>query len=435
MVQYDRIKDIAKYKIIDKLIFVVGIMYICSELIKGALRFILPAFSLREFFLSTGYDCIMIFLIGFIYAVSYASKRKKARVWPLYMIALGAIFWSLLFHPEYSEWFNHQSYSLNKYFWHVTSPMWGLLILSLFTDKEKMATLIVFSGRLNLIWRLYEYKEYLQRGYWSAYMGDGTLARLDYGLNYGYQVVILVILFLGLFVYNKKPIDLVFLMVALALVIVCGSRGPLICIAIASLMLFLSKWRKKEATRFRFFSILLLLIIGLVVFVVSVPILVNAVMTLLGRSGLQGRAIEMLLNGTITDDSGRSRINEMAYDMIRNGGLFGYGFYGDRYVIGQTWYYGYPHNVFLELLIQFGILGGSIIIIILVYHLIRMMIRCNDVTWQFLLIIMFSASVKLWLSDSFWYYWPFWGLIAILALWNAEQRKADGRKRLFAIKK
>jgi O-antigen ligase len=265
-------------------------------------------------------------------------------------------------------------------------------------------------------------------------MGDGTLAKLDYGLTYGYQVVFLGILFLTLFVYNKSLIDLAFSIISLILVILCGSRGPLVCIAVAALMLYLSKWREKKASRFRFFSILFLLIIGLAAFVYTVPTLVNAAMTWLGQSGLQGRAIEKLLDGTITDDSGRSVISEISFDMIRNGGLFGYGFYGDRYVIGRTWYYGYPHNVFLELLIEFGALGGGIISIMLVYHTVRMMIRCKDTTWQFLLITLFGACAKLWMSDSFWYYWPFWGLIAILGLWNMEEKKNGGRKRLLAVK-
>ena len=104
-------------------------------------------------------------------------------------------------------------------------------------------------------------------------------------------------------------------------------------------------------------------------------------------------------------------------------------------MIGRTWYYGYPHNAFLELLIQFGLLGGGVMILFLVYHLIRMMIRCDDVTWQCLLITMLSACAKLWVSDSFWYYWPFWGLLAILALWNLEQRKHGGKKRFFGIKR
>ena len=428
IVQYDKWSSIKKYSSIDMIKLVAGILFLCSSLLKAVIRIVVPYFALREFLLTLGYDLVLLLLIAIAY-LDRGFRKRKLRVWPIYLFSLVAIVGSLVFNPEYSEWFNHEEYGMDIRFWHLTCAMWGLLIFGLFTDKRKLLTMLVYSCRLNMLWHLYEYRQYLIRGYWLAYSGSGELMRLDYGLGYGYRVVICVVLFLGLYVYNKRLVDLISFIVTLLLTIVCGSRGPLICIAAAVVILYISKWREKKALAFRFISILILLILGLTVLVVGLPVLSNGLMVLLRRSNLSGRAIQMLLSGTITDDSGRSDIYDIAFNMIRNGGLFGYGFYGDRYIIGRTWHYGYPHNIFLEWMIQFGPILGGILSGVLLYNILRMLIRCEDTTWQLLLLVTFTSSIKLCMSDSFWYYWPFWGLLAVLGLWHKEWRRTVQRKK------
>ena len=428
IVLYDKWSSIKKYSSIDYIKLVAGILFLCSAMVKGVLRFVIPYFALREFLITLGYDLVLLLLIAIAY-LDRGFRKRKLRVWPIYVFALGFIFWSLVFNPEYSDWFNHEEYGMDIRFWHLTCAIWGLLVFGLFTDKRKLLTVLVYACRLNMLWHLYEYREYLIRGYWLAYIGDGTLQRLDYGLGYGYRVVICVVMFLGLYIYDKKIIDLISFVITLLLTIVCGSRGPLICIASAVVILYISKWREKKAQLFRFCSILILLILGLTVMVVGLPVLSNGLMVMLRRTNLSGRAIQMLLSGTITEDSGRSDIYNIAFDMIRNGGPLGYGFYGDRYVIGRTWHYGYPHNIFLEWLIEFGPILGGLLSVALLYNILRMYIRCEDSTWQLLLLVTFTSSIKLWLSDSFWYFWPLWGLLAVLGLWNKEWRRTGQRKK------
>lgn len=256
-------------------------------------------------------------------------------------------------------------------------------------------------------------------------MGDGTLARTDYGLNYGYNVVMCVILFMILYTYNKKKIDLISFVISLLLVIICGSRGPLICIAISMMLLFIYRWNRIQDSKIKLIIFLLFMTGILSIMVIGIPVFVSGIASILRKSDISSRALQMFLNGTLADDSGRNRIYKIAYKMIAAGDInsfLGYGFYGDRYVIGRTWFYGYPHNIFLELLIQYGILFGGIIILMLVFNILRMAIRCEDSSWQLLFITLLGTSIKLCLSDSFWYYWPFWALLAVIGSWNKEQK-------------
>lgn len=422
IIQYDKIEDIAKYGWKEFLPFFAGIIFLCSGLIKLMLRIAIPAFTGREVIISYSLDFLLIALVILSYAATMSFQTYRIKIWPIYMCVAFAILWSLIFHPEYNEWFNHDEYGLSVCFLHMTSGFLALLYFSLFLQKDKLVTAVVFACRLNIVYYAFQYFEFLQRGYWEAYLGDGTLAELNYNLDYGYDVVVCAIAFLILTVTNRSKIDFALLIVSLFLVINAGSRGPLICIAAAVVLIYYFSWRISPPRSFKAFAMPCFVIALVIVGVITLPTIVNGLTVVLGRTNSSSRAIEMFLSGDFFNDSGRSNIYDIAFDMISKGPM-GYGFYGDRFVIGRTWHYGYPHNIFLELVIQFGIVIGGIIIVILLYNIVLMLISCKDRTWQFLLITTFCSSIKLWLSGSFWYFWPFWALIAVLGLWKKEQRK------------
>ena len=68
--------------------------------------------------------------------------------------------------------------------------------------------------------------------------------------------------------------------------------------------------------------------------------------TLFRSSGLSSRTIDYFFSGTFTDASERHIIANLAIDLIKRGGLFGWGVYGDRYVLGNYYKWGYSHNLF-----------------------------------------------------------------------------------------
>ena len=159
------------------------------------------------------------------------------------------------------------------------------------------------------------------------------------------------------------------------------------------------------------------------VMIVGIPLLLAGLTRLLKVFHISSRSLQMFLSGKLTAGNGREKIWEIAEGMLKENFLTGYGFYGDRYVIGRTWAYGYPHNIAYEMWIQFGIPLGMAILGFIGYKVIKMLFTCKDASWFLLLSLMFSCSMKLALSDSFWYYWPFWGMIAILINWKFERRK------------
>ena len=160
------------------------------------------------------------------------------------------------------------------------------------------------------------------------------------------------------------------------------------------------------------------MLIMLLILIVSFPTISAAALFFLGALNINSRSVEMLLSGNFSNDRAREILWSMSREMIEEKRIFGFGFYGDRYVIGQRFAYGYPHNIYFEFVIQFGVLIGSILLGIIIFHILRMFIKCRDYHWSFLLVLLFSGCTKLLVSDSFWYSIPFWGLLGVLCTWN-----------------
>ena len=75
----------------------------------------------------------------------------------------------------------------------------------------------------------------------------------------------------------------------------------------------------------------------------------------------------MLLNGEITDDHGRAEIARLSWDGIAKQGFFGMGPFGCRTIIAPYYNYGYPHNIFLEFILDYGWVLGILFLSILAH--------------------------------------------------------------------
>ncbi len=430
-IQYDSLRDILRYRALDRAIFLTSLFYICGEMFDAFLRRVFGIVGAGRYSIPME-NLILILLLLYVYCTYFINRRsglRKLRVWPVYSIAVASILLSLWLHPEYSDWFQHREYGLNIWFLQLRRGFYGLLIVGLFSDKRKLLTSIVWTCRFNLAYYLVRFLNFLRRGYWYAYTGSGELVKTEYNLTMGYLIAFGCILFMGLFLFNRKLPDLICMLTSFLVILMAGSRGPMICLAAAFLLFEIYRFTRIRTPSGKLLALFVVSMVILVVLIIGLPVISMGFIRLLSSLKIDSRTVEKLLAGEIMNDSGRSNIYEISRNMIRNGGPFGYGFYGDRYVIGRTWHYGYPHSVFYEILIEYGVFLGGALIAIFAFFFLRMLFRCRDDSWMLLLIVFFCASIKLMLSDSFWYFWPFWGLLGILGLWSKEYRRTVTEKR------
>ena len=134
------------------------------------------------------------------------------------------------------------------------------------------------------------------------------------------------------------------------------------------------------------------------------------------------RSIDRLLNGSVMIDRGRDNISSVMKMAITEKPITGYGLFGDRYLtaINLNSKGTYAHNIFLEILVQFGIPLGSILIGAYLYNCIRFLFYKVDIKSHTLYLCAFSATfIKLMFSNSFWLDTNFYFLFAVMIIiWN-----------------
>ena len=159
---------------------------------------------------------------------------------------------------------------------------------------------------------------------------------------------------------HRKYYDWIACTVLFVLVVAVGARGSAMCMiiyVIVDLFQHKSKWRIPT----------LLLI---VFFIVSLPLLNNW----LDSIGISSRSLNMLLNGDITSDSGRSTIRSYFINKLIEHPFIGIGLFGDRLYEDVA----YCHNIVLEIVLDFGIILGGAFVIIGVIKLITLYCRSDS---------------------------------------------------------
>lgn len=175
------------------------------------------------------------------------------------------------------------------------------------------------------------------------------------------------------------------------LIFVAGCRGALLGVVI-SLLIYIFFFGKLDKNTKNKVTILLVAFLVIVLFFYT-PIL-YAISNKLNSIGLNSRTLEKLLSSSIIDDSGRGDILNKAISHID---LFGHGLWGDRVILEGR----YPHNFIVEMLIDYGWILGTGILIIVMIILFKGLNRSNALMSVVLCSLLSTGFVKLFLSGSF----------------------------------
>lgn len=231
-----------------------------------------------------------------------------------------------------------------------------------------------------------------------------TQSSFTYSMVGGYTLMFQALIVFDHFCGKYKLYDLIVFILDLGIVFIYGSRGPLLC---ACTMIIL-----KILFNSRFLSAKKLGLLGVVVCIVGIvgalyEKIINLLIVITQYLGYSSRNLYVLLNGKITNTSGRDLIRDYYIEMIKNGPVTGYGIAGGWIAPGT-----YPHNIFLELFLSFGVIFGFVACVIIIY-LSFSAIRTIDEENRRIAHIMFSYAISLLLSDTFLKCPMFFILIAI----------------------
>lgn len=196
-----------------------------------------------------------------------------------------------------------------------------------------------------------------------------------------------------------NPVFLIVFFLGSFYLMMLGNRGSVICYLVMLLFMIAHKAVNLKLKKKIILFLLLLVLIGIVAFTDIYHSLLLSLYEFAKNSGYSTRVFLFFLqdDSSISFDSGRGDIISTLIKAIFRNPL-GYGLTGDRYIVNS-----YAHNLFVELLIEFGLIFGTILIIILVIQVIKcfLIMKYNWDLVKVVCILFCVGFVKLFISGSY----------------------------------
>lgn len=168
---------------------------------------------------------------------------------------------------------------------------------------------------------------------------------------------------------------------------------------------------------------------GIIVFVVFIPYMIILLGNLLKIFGMESRTMDMLTGNELFSTSTRDYIYELSLYYIKNNLYNIQGLFADRYLLRLTddWM-AYPHNLILELMIDFGVVIGAILSIIIFIQYIIQIIKSNLEKRTIIGILATIVLIRLMVSSSYMIEGLFYTVLGLLLNPYDMNRKYSNHK-------
>lgn len=251
-------------------------------------------------------------------------------------------------------------------------------------------------------------------------LGNGSLGKegtYDQGLTYSY--LISAIILCGSLFEKVNIKKLIPFLLCLFSMLSFGARGPIVCVAIYFIVrltvLLLNKQPLKAIL------ILLVYILGFLIIYINLETIIQFTIQRFDEMGFSTRVLSRILDNSLLEDKARKQIYIYCIDYIKSnpngvGGPVNDRIYLSKVLYGWNDVLGcYPHNFFLEIIMQFGLLFGVIILIVFILFVIKAY-KNNKTSENVLLMFLGFGFIPLLFSGSYVSFAPFWMLIALCSV-------------------
>ncbi|MFY8331106.1 O-antigen ligase family protein [Vagococcus carniphilus] len=336
--------------------------------------------------------------LGIVYSFLISLKKLKKDVLVLFFMLLLSVIFTYLFFQQNMKYFTE--FDFTYYF--LYSFLGYSIIRQCNVEKKLFNFFLYFFSISTSIFLVYVKRMNVEDV-------------LPY-MEFGFALIIPILILIYLFLIEKKKWLLPFIIISVMMLFVYSNRGVILCIASFVFLYLIRKLFITEVTIKK--TLISLFTFSLVFsFIINYKNIFQKIILSLDSNGIESRTLKLLIDGNFSDDSGRSYIQYFFLEKLKEN-PFGYGIYGDRYIYEKSnGIATYPHNLFLELLIDFGIVVGGILIILLVYTIFKKFIINTELSFNYylLLSVFFSSSiVQLMLSSSYLASIPLWLFLGLL---------------------
>lgn len=223
----------------------------------------------------------------------------------------------------------------------------------------------------------------------------------EYSMSFGYYVLIPALVYTWNFWKKEKVIFLIPTLFSVLMIILVGSRGPLLCwmLFLAFSIAFLS-----EKTSIRLISISLIAVLA-----ITINVWIMKIAALIDSFGFGSRTLDMLFNNTITSNTGREGFQQIIKQYIFSHPILGNGLFSEYRIIGA-----YSHNIMLDFCLHFGLLIGIAIILGIIVLLIEGLIKSDQTNRMRIVFFACLGLVQLFFSNTYTeapFFWVFLGFL------------------------
>lgn len=371
--------------------FKISIAIMASFLILTFQYLILFSFNTMEGIEATRIQNISKILVGlvFLYSFPVVFKRNKKTLLITYSIALFVVTLHYLMYPENQKIIIDLIFPL--FFMCIPGFIYSKSLKDITVFKEvmrKSSYIIFFIGII------------IQTLVFLGNVSIGT-----YSMALSYYLLFSALLFADEIIDSFRFRTLVMLIITILIIFALGSRGPLLSLIVFVLLKLI---KQKRRITYQKFIITLAFVFALIISLTNLNKIFNLLYRILLEHGINSRTLWIFINEDFYL-SGRDTIYNLLLEHIANKPILGYGIGGDRVLIG-----GYAHNIFLELLIDYGVIVGGILLLLLILTLIYRLASKNEKYYNVVSIWISYGFIHLIVSSSYLTDIKFWILLGIL---------------------
>lgn len=400
------------------------ILWFCNAPLKSIVH--IPLGMLGMGGLTIAVAGFVTFIPLFLYLLLERRLPCK-RFLSLYVIVALLFAITLSMHPEYEYWYGREIYGIAyTVFRPDHGALWAVLMVELCGSYKRLFKNLSVAAVVIFFHNIYLAYSATAVGYWTYFSESGVVAQRSYDLDFGYNMAFVAIVAMVHAIRKRNKALWAVAFICIMLDLRFGSRGSLLCIVAMSVF-----WLMSSRASLRKKVILLAFIIPLVavIAIYGEAILFGLADFLSGTLGLESRTITSFLQGDLLNDNGRDGIYQIAQAAIE-ANPYGYGAYADRAIIGPHYYWGYSHNIYYEMALNFGVVGAVCLLVLIAAAFLICLIRTKDQDCRAAVIVCASMCMRLLVSDTFWGNIYFWMLIGILLTYYFRLHpKNDNLKR------
>ncbi|WP_077369206.1 O-antigen ligase family protein [Anaerosalibacter sp. Marseille-P3206] len=220
-----------------------------------------------------------------------------------------------------------------------------------------------------------------------------------YSMSLSYYMLLPTIVYMDKIIEKFNFKSLIVVLISLLIILAVGSRGAIMCIGVFIILKFITT---KKKLNFKTILMYLIIIALIITFLLFLDTILENLYNFLLRFGIHSRSIQLFLQ----DDlhlSGRDYLYKRMVDETKANPLFGIGLAGDRAIMN-----GYVHNLILELIGNFGLIVGVLIITFLGVITFKVLFSKNKKVSGFMAIWFCIGVVHLMVSSSYLIDFKFW---------------------------